>query len=176
MLVGRPTSRGELLSAADHEFDRLWTAVAAVPTERRNLPGCCDEWSVKDVLCHLGAWHDMVLEWDRVGREGGEPEIPAAGRTWRQLPELNHEIHLRCRPRRWSTVTGQLRASHGAVMSVVSAYDDDTLVTPGRVAWTGTTTLGSYFVSATSSHYAWATKLVRRWARAEVPPTESPTA
>ncbi|MVY67466.1 ClbS/DfsB family four-helix bundle protein, partial [Escherichia coli] len=31
--------------------------------------------------------------------------------------------------------------------------------------WTGTTSLGSYFVSATSSHYEWAAKKTRAYAR-----------
>lgn len=31
-----------------------------------------------------------------------------------------------------------------------------------RYKWTGTTLLGAYFVSATSSHYDWAYKLIKK--------------
>ena len=39
---------------------------------------------------------------------------------------------------------------------------EEDLFTPGRYAWTKTSTLGAYFVSATASHYAWARKEVHK--------------
>jgi hypothetical protein len=46
-------------------------------------------------------------------------------------------------------------------MVVLFGYSDDDLFTKKRYAWTGTTSVGSYAVSATSSHYVWASGLVR---------------
>ena len=49
-------------------------------------------------------------------------------------------------------------------MTVIDAYDSDDLFTKRRYPWTRSTSVGAYIVSATSSHYAWASKLIRKWA------------
>ena len=61
---------------------------------------------------------------------------------------------------------GLLEESHNAVMALAEGCSDDDIFDRGRFDWTGTTTLGSYFVSATSSHYDWALKKLRAHRRA----------
>lgn len=161
----RPTTKADLLAAATHEFDRLWATVETVPTADREQAGACEEWSVKDVLAHLDAWHEMLLGWERAGAAGEVPEIPGGGYTWADLPALNQAIFERTRGDSWDDVVDRLQRSHEAVLARIEPYDDEDLFTKKRYAWTRTTSVGSYFVSATSSHYAWASKLVRAWVR-----------
>jgi hypothetical protein len=52
--------------------------------------------------------------------------------------------------------------SHGEVMALIEAHTDAELFTRKRYAWTGSTSLGAYLVSCTSSHYDWALKLIRK--------------
>jgi hypothetical protein len=47
----------------------------------------------------------------------------------------------------------------------VSAYSEEDLFSKRRFAWTASTSVGSYAVSATTSHYDWARTLIRRFAR-----------
>ena len=42
-----------------------------------------------------------------------------------------------------------------------SEYSNEELFTKKYFNWTGTTDLGSYFVSTTSSHYDWAIKKIK---------------
>ncbi len=49
--------------------------------------------------------------------------------------------------------------------AVYTVADED-LFAKKRYPWTGTTSVGAYLVSATSSHYAWASRLIRKWAMA----------
>jgi hypothetical protein len=51
-------------------------------------------------------------------------------------------------------------------MALIEAHGDEELFTKKRYAWTGSTSLGAYLVSATSSHYDWATKKLRKAKRA----------
>ena len=55
-----------------------------------------------------------------------------------------------------------LRESHRDVMAVIEQYSDEELFSKGILAWTGTSTLGTYCVSATASHYDWAAKKIKR--------------
>ena len=47
-------------------------------------------------------------------------------------------------------------------MARPTTKQDEELFTKKKYHWTGSTSLGSYLVSATSSHYDWALKLIRK--------------
>lgn len=164
--VGRPASREQLLEAARTGFARLEDVVTAVAPEQREEPGACEAWSVKDLLAHLDAWHTMFLGWEAAGSAGEQVDMPATGYRWSDTPALNQAIHDRTADDAWGDVMARLRDSHRRVLDVIRAYSDDDLFTKKRYAWTGSTSVGSYAVSTTSSHYEWATKLIRKWAKA----------
>lgn len=164
--MGRPTDKTELLEAARNEFDRLGEAVDRVRPMDRERPGACEQWSVKNLLAHLDAWHGLFLAWEADGSIGGVPMMPAPGFSWAETPALNAAIHARTADDTWNDVSERLQRSHNAVRAVIASYSDADLFTKRRWPWTGSTSVGSYATSATSSHYAWASKLVRRWAKA----------
>ena len=127
--VGRPTNKSELIAAATDESDRLWTAVGAVPTQDGELPGPCEAWSVKDLLAHLHAWHQMALSWEEVGSAGEKPAIPAEGFTFAETPALNEAIYQRTCDDAWDDVVDRLRATHAELMAVIDSW--------AMGAWTG---------------------------------------
>jgi hypothetical protein len=161
--VTRPKNREELLYAAEEEFDKLQLVVEEVPEDLRATPGACEEWSVKDLLAHLDAWHEMFLRWEAVGATGEIPAMPAAGYTWAQTPELNQEIFERHQHDDWDLVQSRLAHSYKKTVEVISCHTNEDLFTKKRFKWAGSTSIGSYAVSATSSHYGWATKLIHKW-------------
>jgi hypothetical protein len=163
--VSRPTTRTELLARIDSDFASLMLEVDRVPPDLRCDEGACGAWSVKDLLAHLDGWHELVLSWERAGRAGEPVAIPAPGLTWAQLPVLNDQIWQRTRADAWDEVRARLDASHAAIRAVVSDYSEDDLFTKRRFPWTGSTSVGSYAVSATTSHYDWARTLIRRFVR-----------
>lgn len=163
--MGRPTTRDELLSRIDGDLAALLEMVDALDEAVRERPGACDQWSVKDLIAHLDAWHELFLTWERVGRAGGRPDMPAPGLTWKQTPELNERIWQRTRHDDWDDVRARLLDSHARVRDVVAGYADDDLFAKRRYGWTGSTSVGSYAVSATTSHYDWARTQIRRFLR-----------
>jgi hypothetical protein len=163
--MARPENKTELLDAAQQEFTRLWDAVDLVSFNDRDRPGACDAWSVKDLLAHLHAWHEMTLSWEAVGVTAGRPAIPAPGYTFAQTPELNETIFQRTKNDSWEQVVERLLASHRRLLDIIEGYRDEDLFTKKRYTWTGSTSVGAYMVSATSSHYAWASNLIRRLAK-----------
>lgn len=164
-IVPRPTTRAQLLEQAETEFTRVFDAVEAVPASHREIPGACEAWSVKDLLAHLDAWHGMFLSWEEAGSSGAKPEMPAPGFSWSDTPALNARLQQQTADDGWDDVVARLQRSHEAALGVISSYGNDDLFTKRRYAWTGSTSVGSYAVSATSSHYAWASKLIRAWSK-----------
>mgnify|MGYP001814233253 FL=1 len=162
----RPTTRAELLDQADREFERLFEVVDGVSAARLETPGACETWSVKDLLAHLDAWHRLFIGWEASGASGGTPDMPASGYSWKETPALNEHLHGLAAADAWDDVVAKLRESHDQVVDLIASYSDEDLFTKRRFAWTGSTSVGSYAVSATSSHYTWAAKLIRAWAGA----------
>ena len=162
----RPTSKTDLLAAINQEREALETTLEALTHEQMVETGVVGEWSVKDVLAHLIEWEQMVLEWYRAGLRGENPELPAPGYKWNQTPQLNQLIYEKHRDRPLDEVREQFQASHREIFGVIQELSNEELFTPGRYTWTQKNTLGTYFVSATSSHYLWARKEIRKGLKA----------
>jgi hypothetical protein len=53
-------------------------------------------------------------------------------------------------------------------MQAIESLSEETLFTPGLYPWMNKNTLGAYFVSATSSHYRWARKEMKKGLKEKV--------
>jgi hypothetical protein len=135
-------------------------------------PGLADdiEWQApiedrsrnpRDVVTHVHAWHLMVADWCRKGDVGDTPEVPGGGYTWREIPAVNDVIWERFRSTSYDAARQLLATSHHDVMGLIEEHTNEQLFGRGVYAWTRSSTLGSYFVSCTSSHYVWARKTLR---------------
>ena len=60
-----------------------------------------------------------------------------------------------------SDAKAMLKESYQQVMDLIATFSDNELFNKGIFDWTSTSTLGSYRVSATSSHYNWAIKKIK---------------
>ena len=161
----RPTSKSDLLAAIEKERGALEALVEGLTPEQMVEPGVVGEWSVKDVLAHLVEWEQMALGWHAAGLRGETPEMPAPGFKWNQTPALNQMIYEKHRDRPLAEVLEQFHASHQEILGVIQALSNEGLFTAGRYVWTKKNTAGTYFVSATSSHYLWARKEIRKGVR-----------
>ncbi len=154
----RPTTKDALLSASEAGFARLLLVADATGADVGKVAA---ESGVRDVLGHLHAWHVMLMGWFDEGMAGGRPAIPAPGHTWRTLPALNAEIRARYQDRGLAEVRGELVRTHERLQEMILGLSEDELFTKRRYPWTGSTSVGAYFVSATSSHYDWGVKELR---------------
>ncbi|UJH68480.1 ClbS/DfsB family four-helix bundle protein [Allomuricauda sp. SCSIO 65647] len=160
----RPKTKDELLRLAHANFERLEVYVEDCPKEEqlREFPKGTLNRNIRDVLAHLHHWHLMFLEWYRIGITGVKPEMPAKGYTWKTLPELNKEIQKRYSNTDLEKVKSLLKSSFGEVFNIIESHSDEELFTKKKYGWTGSTSLGAYLISATSSHYDWALKLIKK--------------
>ncbi|HRH70203.1 MAG TPA: ClbS/DfsB family four-helix bundle protein [Flavobacteriales bacterium] len=160
----RPKTKKELLAQSHAQHAALTTFIdglSPADRERAFKPGTMNR-NIRDVLGHLHHWHMLMLGWYATGLKGGKPEIPAKGYTWATTPDLNHWIHGQYVDMPLKKVRALFERSHAEVMALIEAHSDAELFTKKRYPWTGSTSLGAYLVSCTSSHYDWALKLIRK--------------
>jgi hypothetical protein len=165
--VPRPTTKTDLLEQSARQYAAVIATVEAMMPEKRTAEFAFEDRdrNVRDVVGHLHEWHLMMLGWYAEGMAGGRPAIPAPGHTWRTLPALNAEIWRRCQDVDLDATLGRFRQTHGELQALIESLDDAELWEKRRFAWTGSTSLGAFLVSCTSSHYVWALKKLRRHAR-----------
>jgi hypothetical protein len=165
--MSRPTTKEALAVASEAAFQRLLTEATAIPADLRDaeFPFEGRDRTVRDVVCHLHEWHKLMLGWYEVGMRGEKPAIPAVGFTWKTTPDLNRELWLAHRETSLSDSLQLLEQSHQDVHGLILRHTDEELFTKRLYAWTGTTSLGAYLVSSTSSHYDWGLKKIKRLRR-----------
>lgn len=164
----RPKSKPELEKAAQDNFESLMELVNSIDEKDLEKNGVNGEWSVKDILAHLHAWHLMMISWYKEGQKGDKPAIPAEGYTWKDTPALNEKIYNEHKATKLEEVISKFKKSHRDNMKIIKSHSDKELFTKRLLPWTGTTSLGAYLISATSSHYDWAEKLIKKWLKSKI--------
>lgn len=162
--MSRPKNKVELLSLSQKNFDDLNAIVNSLSEEDLNkeFPEGTMNRNIRDVLGHIHQWHLMMLGWYNTGIQDKKTDMPAKGYTWKDTPALNKKIwednrHISLSAMRW-----MLEKSHQDIQNIIVKHTDFELFEKKKYKWTGSTSLGAYLVSATSSHYDWAIKLIKK--------------
>ena len=162
----RPLNKKELLSLSNTNLNKLLDLVNELPGSIKTKTFTNNELNdrdktVSDILCHLHEWHNMMQGWYKTGMSGKKPAIPAEDVTWQTLPVLNRRIWEKYKGTELKKAIALLQKSHKAVMALAEKHTDDELFTKKKYPWTGTTSLGAYFISSLSSHYDWGIKTIK---------------
>ncbi len=116
----------------------------------------------RDLLMHLHCWHQLIIKFHNDNMSGKPTPFLPEGYTWRTTPEMNHDFWEEYQAIPLAEAIKLVTQSHKQVMKLIESHTNEELFTKNHYKWTGTSTLGSYFASATSSHYDWAIKLMKK--------------
>lgn len=171
--MGRPKTKAELLNAAKENYGKMNSLIASMTESELSVPldFSADEkkkeahWkrdkNLRDVLIHLYEWHCLLLDWVRANENGESKPFLPAPYNWKTYGEMNVEFWKKHQGTSLAEAKKLLDGSHNAVVKLAEKFTDEELFTKGVFNWVGGSTLGSYFVSNTSSHYDWAMKKLK---------------
>lgn len=169
--MGRPTSKSELMSAAAENYAQLNTLISSLSQTELLTPMKFGEnkkeahWkrdkNLRDILTHLYEWHQLLLSWVSSNLNGEIKPILPEPYNWRTYGEMNIELWKKHQKTTLEDAKKMLEQSHREVMNLADTFTNEELFSKGIFEWTGNSTLGSYFVSNTSSHYNWAIKKLK---------------
>lgn len=162
--MARPTNKTELLDLSRKNFELLMGFIESFSVKEQNseFPKGTMNRNIRDILMHLHHWHLMMIDWYNIGMQGEKPEMPAKGYTWKSTPELNKWIWEIYNNISLEDAKKDFKSSYKKVRQLIEKHSDEELFEKKRYKWTGTTSLGAYLISATSSHYDWAYKLIKK--------------
>jgi len=143
--MARPKSKQELISLSNNNFKKLKELVIHSSDTNKELvfPEGMMNRNVRDVLAHLHHWHLLLLE-------------------WKTTPALNRQIWKDYQTVTLENIQQELNDSFENIQHIMHQHSDEELFEKKRYSWTGSTSLGSYLVSVSSSHYDWAFKLIKK--------------
>lgn len=171
--MSRPAAKTDLLTAAARQYEAL-NALISELTEAElstafDFSGDANRteahWSrdrnLRDVLVHLYEWHQLLLNWVRSNQSGhARPFIPLPY-NWKTYGMMNAAFWKKHQSTSLERAKELLAASHSDVLRLAEGFSNEELFSRGVYKWVGGSTLGSYFVSATASHYDWAIKKLK---------------
>ena len=165
--MAKPTNKKDLIIQSEHNYNTLIEYINELNAESKTRTfkeGMLNR-NIRDVVAHLQHWHLLQLEWYEVGMKGDKPSMPAEGYAWSAMPQLNLMIREMYKHVVLDDAIDKLESSHARIMNLIDGHTDKELFTKKKYHWTGSTSLGAYLISATSSHYVWALKLIKKQLR-----------
>lgn len=171
--VPRPKTKEELMLASKENYEKLNRFISQLSEDELQTPFDFSRdpkkkeahWkrdkNLRDVLIHLYEWQQLLLTWVHSNQEGHEKPFLPEPYNWKTYGEMNVVFWKKHQKTSLEEATRLLEQSHREVLELIEVFSNDELFTKGVYKWTGGTSLGSYFVSSTSSHYDWALKKLK---------------
>ncbi len=171
--MARAINKEELLTSANKNFNKLWDLINSMPEHCLNTPFdfSADEkkkeahWTrdnnLRDVLIHLHEWHLLLIKWIESNKAGENKAFLPESYNWKNYGELNIKFWEKHQGTTLEESKELVMDSHKKSLELIQNFTTDELFTKGYFNWTGSTSLGSYCVSALPSHYDWAIKKLK---------------
>ncbi len=169
--MGRPTTKADLIETANTNYQELNAFILSLTEKELTTPFEFGQekkeahWqrdkNLRDILVHLYEWHQLLLHWVRSNQEGKNQSFLPKPYNWKNYGELNVVFWKKHQDTDLEEAKELLRQSHQEVMELAETFSNEELFAKGVFPWVGSSTLGSYFVSNTGSHYNWAIKKLK---------------
>ena len=169
--MARATTKNEVIQTGNEKYQKLIDLINSLSKkdidsvfnfdiENKKEAHWKRDKNIRDVIIHLYEWHQLLLNWVNTNQKGIELPFLKEGYNWKTYGTMNMEFWEVHQTTSYDTALQLLKKSHEQVMKLVNTFSNDELFSKGTFKWVGGSTLGSYFVSVSASHYDWAIKKI----------------
>lgn len=161
--MARARTKEQLMMSSEENFRKLFELIDSMTIEEQEKPFSFEDRdrNIRDVLVHLYEWHQLFLNWVNANKAGKNANFLPEPYNWKTYPKMNIEFWEKHQKTPYKEARTLLEKSHADIMKVIDSFSEEELFTKKFFPWTGNTSLGSYGVSSTSSHYDWAIKKIK---------------
>ena len=152
--MARPTTKEQLLQSSEDNFNKLFDLINSMSREEQERSFSFEDRdkNIRDVLVHLYEWHQLFLNWVSSNQSGKNTNFLPEPYNWKTYPQMNVEFWKKHQETPLDKAVELLKESHSETMKIIDSFTNEQLFTKKYYPWTGTTSLGSYGVSAAPSH------------------------
>lgn len=171
--MGRATTKQDLLEAANNRYNMLQEVIAGLDAKEMATPFMFanDEkkkeahWArdknLRDVLIHLYEWHNLLFNWVSNNQKGERMPFIPLPYNWKTYGEMNVMFWQKHQSTTLEEAKSWFENSHYELVQLIESFSNEELFSKNIFKWVGGSTLGSYFVSVSASHYEWAMKKLK---------------
>ncbi len=172
--MARPKSKEELIQASNENFQKLFKEIDSLTKKEFDTPFDFSDnpklkeahWqrdkNIRDILIHLYEWHQLLINWINKNQKGKKTTFLPQPYTFKNIVPMNVGFWEKHQKTPYKKSVQMIKNSHNEVMKLINNFGDKELFTNKYFSWTGSTSLGSYCISSTSSHYDWAIKKIKK--------------
>lgn len=169
----RPTTKNDLLFLANEKYKELNLLISSLNDielntlfdfssyKNRNEAHWVRDKNLRDVLIHLNEWHKLLIRWIEENKKGILVPFLPEPYNFKTIAAMNQKFFEKNQTTTLDEAKKELNESHKKVLDLINSFTNDELFEKKHFKWTGTTSLGSYCISSTSSHYDWAIKKIK---------------
>ena len=171
--MGRPTTKADWITAANDNYKKLNILISGLTQkelstifdfaddEKKKEAHWKRDKNLRDILIHLYEWHQLLLNWVHSNQKGeNKPFIPKPY-NWKTYGDMNIEFWKKHQSTSLEEAKELVEKTHNDILQLAETFSNEELFSKGVYQWVGGSTLGSYFVSVTASHYEWAIKKLK---------------
>ena len=170
--MARATTKADLIISATNNFDKLNLLIDSMDKELLiDFDFSCDDkkkeshWgrdkNLRDIYIHLYEWHQLLLNWVNSNMKGIAITFLPKPYNWKTYVDMNIELWKKHQKTLLEKAKEMFLQSHKDVLALAESFTSDELFTKDVFDWVGGSTLGTYFVSSTASHYDWGMKKLK---------------
>ena len=147
--VEHPLDKSAFLAHICGGYDRFQARLAPLSEMQLTTPGALGTWSIKDVLAHLTAWHEVGAREYQAIAQGREPLIEPEG----DVDQDNARLTEPYRAQSLAQVQAAFRAAYQQVVAAVESLSEADLFEAGRFPWREGHALWEGIAYNTFAHY-----------------------
>jgi hypothetical protein len=140
-------NRKELISKIFESRNLLEGYIKRVRDDQKELLILHGEWSIKDLIGHLGFWENRIVNMFSLMQDGQSPE------PFSDMDGLNLQALQETRAQTLETVVYQERAAYEKILGLVDSASEDELFDPNYFAWTAGASFADMISDNTWGHY-----------------------
>lgn len=143
-------NRTELLQRIHTGRSELEATLARLVDDRMTAPALPGDWSVKDLLAHLGWWEQRIVSAYHTLLRG---EIPDPESEAVPVDELNARVFAEHHNQTLAEVRREELDAYQAILSLAETAPEGDLFDPNRFAWTAGRAFVEWISGNTYGHY-----------------------
>jgi hypothetical protein len=154
--------KAKILDEMRTKYAALEGILAPLEETQMTKEGVNGDWSIKDVLAHITAWHLRLLDRLHAATWNEEPTLTGVV-TDEEVDRLNEQFYKENKSRPLNDVLKDFRTTYLQIADVVQAMNEEDLIGPQRFAWMKGNPLYYLVAGDTYEHYEEHSKPIREW-------------
>ncbi len=154
-------NKNEIMNALNDAQKQFDQAISGLADEEMQQPGAAGEWSVKDIISHLGRWEAEMVRMLWQIQQGQKPDTEHF--SGRQVDEINAEWSREMKSRPLAQALSDYKAVRTQTIKRLQAFSDQDLSDPDRYPALRGQPLENWIVGDSSDHQAEHAAQIREW-------------